>query len=461
MTTLLLESTASLTCPHCGQAFALSDGFAQIALQSVHSASSAAMAKIRQDEQLAAASQAAAIEKERKAAHERALAQVQKIADEAHARQLAALSTQLAEVQEKVATIDQREASIASRESAFESRVASVAAARAAELVAGERKHLTEQLQNREQQLAESRAAELQLRKDKAAVEDRAAALEVEVARKVDAQRADIEAKARAQEQEKSSLDKAELRKTIEDMQAKLLEANQKAEQGSQQLHGEVLELAIEEGLRRNFPIDAIEEVKKGARGGDVLQRVTTRTGQQAGILLWETKRARDFSPAWLSKLKDDVRAVGADVGVLVTMPTALPKDWPVGQQFGICEDLWITVPSTALQLAEALRVTLLEIYKQRMVSAGKGEKMEAVFDYVTSPQFAQKLKAVYETFATMRKELEQERTVTMQRWARREKALQGGVASVVAVVGEVQGLAQIEGPGFQLEQETPLGEER
>jgi hypothetical protein len=418
------------------------------------------MAKIRQDEQLAAASQAAAIEKERKAAHERALAQVQKIADENHARQLAALSAQLAEVQQKVAMIDQREASIASKERAFESRVATVAAERAAELVAGERKNLAEQLQKREQQLAESRAAELQLRKEKAAVEDRAAALEVEVARKVDAQRADIEAKARAQEQERASLDKAELRKTIEDMQVKLLEANQKAQQGSQQLQGEVLELAIEEGLRRDFPIDAIEEVKKGARGGDVLQRVTTRTGQQAGMLLWETKRARDFSPAWLSKLKDDVRAVGADVGVLVTMPTALPKDWPVGQQFGISEDLWITVPNTALQLAEALRVTLLEVYKQRLVSAGKGEKMEAVFDYVTSPQFAQKLKAVYETFASMRKELEQERTVTMQRWARREKALQGGVASIVAVVGEVQGVAQIEGPGFQLEQEISPGED-
>lgn len=113
-----------------------------------------------------------------------------------------------------------------------------------------------------------------------------------------------------------------------------------------------------------------------------------------------------------------------------------------------------------ALQLAEALRVMLLEVYKQRIVSAGKGEKMEAVFDYVTSPQFAQKLKAVYETFASMRKELEQERTVTMQRWARREKALQGGVASLVAVVGEVQGVAQIEGPGFQLEQETSPGQE-
>lgn len=96
-----------------------------------------------------------------------------------------------------------------------------------------------------------------------------------------------------------------------------------------------MLELAIEEGLRRDFPMDAIEEVKKGARGGDVLQRVTTRSGQHAGVLLWETKRARDFSPAWISKVKDDMRAVGAEVGVLVTMPTALPKDWPVGQQFG------------------------------------------------------------------------------------------------------------------------------
>ena len=50
-----------------------------------------------------------------------------------------------------------------------------------------------------------------------------------------------------------------------------------KAEQGSMQLQGEVQELAIEEWLREKFPLDSIDEVKKGARGADCMQIVHTR----------------------------------------------------------------------------------------------------------------------------------------------------------------------------------------
>ena len=80
-------------------------------------------------------------------------------------------------------------------------------------------------------------------------------------------------------------------------------------------------------------------------------------------------------------------------------------------------------------ETATPLRAALLDVYKQRLVSAGKGEKMEAVYDYVTSPQFAHKLRAVHEVMQRMREELESEKNQTQQRWARREKQLQVGVA--------------------------------
>ena len=102
--------------------------------------------------------------------------------------------------------------------------------------------------------------------------------------------------------------------------------------------------------------------------------------------------------------------------------------------------------------LAEVLRSGLLDVHKQRLISAGKGEKMEAVYDYLTSPQFAQKLKAVYGAFQKMREELDSERSVTTQRWARREKQLQSGVAELLGVAGDIQGLAQQELPALELE---------
>jgi hypothetical protein len=119
---------------------------------------------------------------------------------------------------------------------------------------------------------------------------------------------------------------------------------------------------------------------------------------------------------------------------------------------FAPYDDVWVTQNSTAIGVAEALRSGLIEVQRQRAIAAGKGEKMEALYDYLTSPQFAQKLKAVYETFTLMSKELEQEKSVTLQRWARREKQLTTGVAQLLGVGGEIQGLAQQELPMLNLQ---------
>src|SRR6266436_6505732 len=177
-----------------------------------------------------------------------------------------------------------------------------------------------------------------------------------------------------------------------------------------------------------------------------------TRGGQTAGILLWEAKRAKDWSAQWVGKLKDDVGRCGADVGVLVSIGTAFPKEWEPGQLFGLYEEVWVTSWTTALQLAAVLRSSLLAVHKQRLVSAGKGEKMEAVYDYLTSSQFAHKLKAMYTAFHRMRQELEAEKSQTLQRWARREKQLQSGVAELVGVAGDIQGLAQQDLPLLEIE---------
>jgi hypothetical protein len=94
----------------------------------------------------------------------------------------------------------------------------------------------------------------------------------------------------------------------------------------------------------------------------------------------------------------------------------------------------------------------LLEVHKQRLTSAGKGEKAEAMYDYVTSPQFAQKLKAVMAAFQRMREELESEKSQTQQRWARREKQLEAGKAALLGVGGDIQGLAQHDLPQLELQ---------
>jgi len=120
--------------------------------------------------------------------------------------------------------------------------------------------------------------------------------------------------------------------------------------------------------------------------------------------------------------------------------------------QFALHEEIWVTHASCAIGIAEALRISLLDLYRHHVLSAGKGEKMEALYDYLTSPQFANKLKAVYDTFKKMREELESEKSVTTQRWARREKQLEAGVKQLLGIGGEIQGLAQQELSILELE---------
>jgi hypothetical protein len=428
---ILLSPEAVVTCPHCEREFALTEGFAKKALETVEQASARALATLREDERARAEQQARKIAEERDAAHAKALASVRALTEEALKPQIEMLRAQLAENQTQ-----------------FQQRAAE------------ERQGYEQRLADQTARLRTLQSEQISLREERQKLRDAQAAMALEVQRQVDTRVSERDAVIRRQEQERSMLEKAELQKKIDDVTAKLAEAQAKANQGSQQLQGEVLELAIEDSLRRAFPLDIIEEVKKGQRGGDVVQRVMTRTGQPAGIILWETKRAKDWGPQWTAKLKDDMRACGAAVGILVTTPGVVPRDWPENASFAPHDDCWVTQQSTAHGVAQLLRAGLIELHRQRAVSVGKGEKMEALYDYLTSPQFALKLKAVYETFARMREELESERNVTLQRWARREKQLQAGVTQLLGIGGEIQGLAQQELPSLELEPPPSEGDD-
>ncbi len=467
---LLLGPETRVTCPKCGQEFSLEQGFARQALEAVESASASALAELKDQERAAVERRAQQLASEQAKAtqrqvedlqrilktqadgHTQALAEMRALTELSFKSQLDSMKDQLVESRNKLAVLDQREAALAQREKGIETRVQEAAATRAAELVAGERRDYEKRLAESHAQLKQLREEQLALREERQRLRDEKDALALEVQKQVDIKLTEREAAVRTQEQEKSKLDKAELQKKLDDAVAQLAAAQRKMEQGSQQLQGEVLELAIEDSLRRGFPLDVIDEVKKGARGGDIIHRVMSRAGQAAGVMLWESKRARDWSPAWTAKLKEDMRGCGAAIGILVSMGTAVPKDFAEGQLFGLHDDVWVTTWSAAIQLADVLRAGLLDVHKQRLISAGKGEKMEAVYDYLTSPQFAQKLKAVYGAFQKMREELESERAVTQQRWARREKQLQSGLAELLGVAGDLQGLAQQELPALELE---------
>jgi hypothetical protein len=466
---LLLEPDTRVTCPGCKHEFGLAEGFARKTLEQFARASRGALDELTRSIRHAESQRVAQKTADDKRLleerikdlqdltarqtkqHEDSLAQARELEKQAAATREKALTDEIATLRGKEEEIAAKEKAIADREQGLQKQIDKEATERARQLMAKEKQHLEGELKEKADQIAKYQADELELRKEKNKLAEEKAAMELNVQRRVDNERKTIEEKTRLAETEKSKLREAELQKKIDDMSAKLDEAQRKAAQGSQQLQGEVFEVMLEDQLREAFPFDTIEEVRKGARGGDVIQRVMTRAGQLAGSILWEAKRTTAWGKDWTAKLKDDQRAAGVEVGVIVSITP--PKEFASGQPFGLYDDVWVTNQGAALPLAETLRSELIAVHKQRVISAGKGEKMEAVYDYLTSTQFSQKISAVYTAFKTMRGDLESEKTAMQQRWARREKQIQQATHELVAIAGDIQGLAQQELP--QLEMET------
>ncbi|MCL2659169.1 MAG: DUF2130 domain-containing protein, partial [Acidobacteriaceae bacterium] len=229
----------------------------------------------------------------------------------------------------------------------------------------------------------------------------------------------------------------AEKDQKIASMQRTIEELQRKAEQGSQQTQGEVQELALESLLRSKFPYDTIEPVPKGEFGGDTIQRVVSPGGVMAGTILWESKRTKNWSNGWLSKLRDDQRAAHAEISVLVTQ--ALPEGV---ETFEFIDGVWVTHPRVIAPIAMMLHNTLIEINNARLINEGQQTKAEMVYQYLTGPRFRQRVEAIVEAFSSMQEDLDKERKAIMKQWVKRSGQIERVMNATVGMYGDLQGIA-------------------
>lgn len=297
-------------------------------------------------------------------------------------------------------------------------------------------KDLLEQLNEKDKKLKASQETELDLRKQRRELEESKKAFELEMARKVDEEREKIREAATRTVTDEHKLKDLEKEKQISDLRKQIEELRRKAEQGSQKMQGEVLELELEEILKINFPSDIIEPVPSGIRGADVLQKVHSQTGQYCGTIIWESKRTKAWSDTWLQKLKDDQREVRADIAVLLSI--ALPKDV---NNFTYTDGIWVTDYSSIIGLTIALRMNLIQVAMTKLSSVGKQEKMEVLYTYLSGIEFRQKVEAIVEAFVTMKKDLDQEKRVMTKIWSKREKQIERVIINTAGMYGDMQGI--------------------
>tara|TARA_R110000868_G_scaffold357780_2_gene619302 strand:- start:1012 stop:2295 length:1284 start_codon:yes stop_codon:yes gene_type:complete len=243
--------------------------------------------------------------------------------------------------------------------------------------------------------------------------------------------------KIRKAEEDKNELRFKEMQKQLEDQKKLTEEMKRKQEQGSMQLQGEVQELAIEEWLAAQFPLDTIEEIKKGARGGDCIQIVNTRTEQNCGKIYYESKRTKDFQPSWIEKFKNDIREKGANIGVLVT--EVMPSDM---DRMGLKDGIWICNYDEFKGLCNVLRESIVQVNLAISSQENKGDKMHMLYDYLTSNQFRMQIEAIVEGFTSMKTALDSEKRAMQRIWKEREKQIEKVTANTIDMHASIKGIA-------------------
>lgn len=332
-----------------------------------------------------------------------------------------------------------------------ESRKAKQAAAEALEEKSKELLALQERLAQQNTKLAEAQKAQAGVLKKSRELDDAKREIDLTIEKQVQAKIGDARLKARQEAEDGLKLKVAEREETIASMQRQIEELKRRAEQGSQQLRGEVMELELEQILQARFPLDIFEPVGKGESGADLLQRVVNHTGQSCGSILWESKRTKNWSDGWLAKLRADQRNAQADIAVLVSH--ARHKDI---ESFGHLDGIWVTEPRFVIPLVIALRQTLFEIANARQMQNGQRTKMELVYAYLTGPKFRHRVEAIVEKFSDMQADLDRERKTMTRLWAKREAQIAAVIESTVGMYGDLQGIAgraiqEIEGLGLPM----------
>lgn len=259
---------------------------------------------------------------------------------------------------------------------------------------------------------------------------------ELEAKKNLAKEEAKIREEAEKAANEKAHLKQLELEKQLADTQKSLEDANRKAKQGSQQNQGEVLELELERQLAAEFPLDEIEEVKKGARGADVKQTVKTEMLHSAGLLLWETKNGK-WQPAWVPKFKNDVREANANIGVIVS--AEIPVEY--GDMQNLDKNIWVVKPALAAVLASALRSTILQVDAMSKMNVGKDAKMEALFSFISGPEFRHRIEAIVENYGQLQIEIEKEKRAAQLRWSKQEKSIRAVIDNTIGMYGDLQGI--------------------
>src|SRR5450755_553856 len=298
--------------------------------------------------------------------------------------------------------------------------------------------------EDQQEKLKASRQKELEFLQKEQLLKIKEEELELSTQRKIQEERVKIADEIRRTEEQKNQSKETDFQfqlkekeKQLEDQRKLIEEMRRKADQGSMQLQGEVQELALEKLLQGAFPFDLVEPIGKGVRGADCTLTVRNSTGQECGKIIYESKRTKNFETDWVDKLKNDMRQQGAQVAILVTR--SMPRYMTC---FGEKNGVWICNFSEVKALTEALRDGVIRIFQASKNQQNKGDKMQLLYDYLTSSEFSEQWKAIREGFSSMKMSIQRERDMMERLWKTPEKQLEKVLLNAAHIKGSMEGIS-------------------
>jgi hypothetical protein len=312
---------------------------------------------------------------------------------------------------------------------------------------------LEEHNKDSEEKLKQAREQQIEFFRKEQELKTKEQELELSVQRKLQQEREKLSTEIRKLEEQRIAAKETEFQLRMKEMEERLEaqkklaeEMKRRAEQGSMQLQGEVQELALEEMLKAAFPFDLIEEVGKGIRGADCIQIIRNNFGQECGKIIYESKRTNAFVIEWIEKLKADMRRQNADIAVIVTR--TMPRDMDC---FGIKDGVWICNFSDVKALANVLRDGVMRVFNTAKSNENTGDKMQLLYGYLTSNEFAEQWKAIREGFMSMKLSIQRERDTMERVWKAREKQLEKVLLNAAHIRGSIEGISGLEAVDLNL----------
>lgn len=298
-------------------------------------------------------------------------------------------------------------------------------------------KSLSEENEDRKNEIIKLKDTKIENERLKREIDDQRQDLQIEFENELTEKLKAESDKIRKRESERVELKLKEKDELVNALGKQVNEMKRKAEQGSMQLQGEVQEIALEELLQTLFSIDVIEGVAKGVKGADVIHTICNNLGNECGKILYESKRTKNFSNTWIEKLKNDAVKVKADICVIVT--EAMPNDI---EKIGFKDGVWICNYFDVKGLVIVLRESLISINAAYDAQSNKGEKVQMLYDYLTSNEFKLQLSAILEGYSHLQDSYVKEKRAMERIWKDREKQLERILLNTNQFIGSIQGIA-------------------